>query len=246
MNQPKCGIVIGHYNQPDFLELNIAAIRHHCGDVPILVSDDCSDGFGRTPQTGTLFWDVLAVTQRFKHVHIWPNPSRIGHTGGDMSAIWKAIIWGHHLEMDVVFKLSQRCIIDKHEWHREAVEILMKSDCCLLGKPCAVHRWAVRTESIGLKIAEWYRWDILAHLTPREIAWPVEQVLWDDMRDRLGERMVPWPILSDARPHQAPCVLFREANAPEDFRRLAFSLGVCRSAQFDCRRAEDMPNYWKG
>jgi len=62
---PKAGVVIGHYNRPDALELNIAAIRHHCGPtVPILVSDDCSDGYAR----GCL-WQRLGV----------PQVSRVGH-----------------------------------------------------------------------------------------------------------------------------------------------------------------------
>lgn len=246
MSQPRCGIVIGHYNQPDFLELNIAAIRHHCGDVPILVSDDCSDGFGSTPKSGSVFHRVLRMTERYTNVRVLPNVERIGHCGGDMACVWKAIYFGASLGADVVFKLSTRLIVDTPNWVKDTALSLMQSDYQVAGNKCQFHGF-LRLEAIGIKIAAWNQPDILAHLTPRRIAWPTEQVVWDDIRDRFNSRMMPLGWMSDARPQQKAGVLFRESNGPEDYSALAAKIGLdVTDLQFDCRRSESMPGFLQG
>lgn len=246
MPHPKCGIVIGHYNQPDFLELNIAAIRHHCGDVPILVSDDCSDGFGQTPKAGSVFDRILRMTQQYANVRVLPNVERIGHCGGDMAAVWKAIYYGATLGTDVVFKLSTRLVVDTPNWVKETATRLMQSDHQVAGTKCGFHGF-LRLEAIGLKIAAWNRPDILAHLTPRRIAWPTEQVIWDDIRDRFASRMLPLSWMSEARPHKKDGVLFREANSEADYRALAERVGLNHSGMpFDCRRSESIPGFLQG
>jgi hypothetical protein len=52
---PPCAVVLGSYNWPHLVEMQIYTIRDTCGPVPILVSDDCSPGFGPPVAPGGKF-----------------------------------------------------------------------------------------------------------------------------------------------------------------------------------------------
>jgi hypothetical protein len=243
---PRFGIVIGHYNQPDALRLNVTAIRHFCGMCPILVSDDCSDGFGATPEPWTPFGRVLEIQEQFPGVSVWPNVDRIGHSGGDMAATWKGIVWGGNLGLDVVFKLSQRFIFRRTDWAREAAALLMNSDATTLGRGCSTHGWFLRTEAFGMKISDWFRGDILSHLTPRRTGTACEVVVADDILDRLGGRMLEWEWLSPGRGIPSEWYLFREANSSEEYRQLADQLGVELDTPVPTRDSNQMNDYCIG
>lgn len=238
----RTGIVIGHYDSLDFLELNLRAIRQHCGDVPVVVSDDCTEGLERTPKRTSKFHRLYDLAVAFPPTYVWPNVARLGHTGGDMAAFWKAIVWGHACQMQVVYKISQRFIIDLPNWHTEGACLLVESGKPLLGRDCTRHHWHVRTEACGLLVCAWHQPAILNHLTPRPVGWPTEQVLHDDLRDRLGGELYPWPIMSDARNKPAPGILFREANRPDEYASLAMRLGMV-GGTFDCREQRAMQGY---
>ena len=223
----KIGIVIGHYNRPSAVALNIAAIRYHCGpDIPIVVSDDCSDGFAPTSTPTTRYGAVQQICAQATNVYLWPNPMRIGHAGGDIATFWKGILWGSMTGLDVVFKLSQRFILDTPLWAQKWGEQLMASDLPVLGRGCEYHKWQIRTEAVGLKISAWRHPEIMAHLTPRQVKWPVEQILWDDVRYRLGGKMLEWSLLSKARPLKAPGYVFREANTTAEYAAVARRVGA--------------------
>ena len=236
------GVVIGSYNQPHVIELQVACIRYHCGPVPILISDDCSDGFAPTPDPASPFGRLVDLASRTRGVYLWPNAGRIGHAGGDMAAFWKGIVWGAAIGVGVVFKLSQRFVIDIPNWAEDSAALLLDSGLSTLGRGCAYHGFQLRTEAVGLRIDRWNRPDILAHLTPRPINWAAEMVLYDDVRDRLENRLCEWPLMSPARPHTAPNVLFRESNTPEDYIHLAARFGM-RWEHFDTRDSNQMENY---
>ncbi len=107
------------------------------------------------------------------------------------------------------------------------------------------HGWQLRTEAVGLPIDRWHTREILAHLTPRPIAWAAEQVVWDDVRDRLDNRLCEWPLMAPARPIRADGVLFREANTPEDYAALGQRLGLGRTL-INCADSNQMPGYKLG
>ncbi len=240
----RCGVVVGHFNRVDFLELNLRAIRKHCGpDVPILVSDDCSDGFGPTPRPDSPFGRVLALAEEIPNVVVWPNVERIGHSGGDMAAFWKGIVWGQQCGLDVVFKLSQRYIIDHANWAAESASELLQSGLATLGQSCAHAGWPLRTEAVGLYVPAWHRADVLGHLTPRRVEWPTEFIIWDDIVDRLDGCFHPWKLVTEGRFTACSRVLFHTSNTPQDYQRLAKQLGMSAQCGFDCN---ELPNYLFG
>jgi len=243
---PKCGIVIGHYNQPDFLELNIAAIRHHCGQVPILVSDDCSDGFGQTPKQTTPFGRILRLAEQDRNVTVWPNVASIGHAGGDMSAFWKGLVWSRNMGFDILFKISQRLIFDVPDWVNKSAKELINSGQKTLGKGCTQDPWQIRTESVGMLVSAWSKPTILTHLTPRPIQVPPEIVLYDDIRDRLNNSLSRWSLMSDSRYVRKEGVFFRATHSIQDYQNLATRLGVTLQGELTCQASEQMPNYRRG
>jgi hypothetical protein len=230
----RSGVVIGHYNRPDFLELNLRAIRRDCGpSVPILVADDCSNGFDAEPDPDSLFGRVLRLADEIPQVAVWPNVQRIGHTGGDMAAFWKGLVWGKACQLDVVFKLSQRYIINRPDWVDQSARELAASGCATLGQPCLDGGWPVRTEAVGLFVPAWHRPDVLAHLTPRRVSWPTELIIWDDIIDRLDGRLCPWKLVTEGRFTASPQSLFHVANTRQDYQRLAQELGMSGPCDFD-------------
>lgn len=243
----RCGVVIGHYDGLAFLELNLRLIRQHCGDVPILVSDDCSPGFGQTPAHESVFGQLLLLQERYPNVLVWSNVERIGHSGGDMASFWKGIVWAKAVGLSFVAKLSQRCMIDRNGWLNSACEQLRRSGDPLLGRGCLQDGWQVRTEAVVLDVEQWHRPDILAHLTPRRIRWAFEMVLWDDVRDRLGSRMTEWDLLSPSRYLAASDVYFRGANSPFEYQCLAQRVGLSyTAADFDTTASEHKQDYLLG
>lgn len=244
MSALKCGVVIGHYNSTRVLELNIRVVRERCGPVPILISDDCSDGMGPNPAPFSEYANLMALCGKYTNVYVWPNVQRIGHAGGDMSAFWKGIIWAHNLGLDYFAKISQRFIVDIPNWLNDGCEKLHASGMVVAGKPCPQHWFPIRTESLLLKTSAWHRPDILAHLTPREIAIAFELVIWDDITQRFGGKMFPWDILSSDRHVPAHGILFRAANKPDEYKKLAEKYGMF--LVLDCRESNKMPNYKLG
>src|SRR5947209_5743392 len=115
-DDPPCGVVIGSYRWPRLIDLQIHLIRHTCGGVPILVGDDCSPGFGPAPPPGSQFERLQAICAAHPGVTLWPNVERIGHTGGDVAACWKGLIWAQALGLRVLAKLSQRFLVTDPRW----------------------------------------------------------------------------------------------------------------------------------
>ena len=150
------------------------------------------------------------------------------------------------MEMDVVFKLSQRLVIDTPNWAQDWAERLMASEMPVLGRSCGFHHWAIRTEAVGMKVLEWARPEILTHLTPRSVRWPVEMIIWDDIRDKLGGKMLEWSLLSYSRPQKAPGYLFREANTAAEYEELAARIGVTLPEPITTEASTNVSDYTIG
>jgi tetratricopeptide (TPR) repeat protein len=108
--RPRVGIVIGHFDSPDFLELGLALLRKHCGDLPVLIADDCSPGSEGTPEGG--FKRLIDLAAADGTARIWSSQQRFGNVAGDLAALAKALIWASESKLNVLVKLSQRLIID--------------------------------------------------------------------------------------------------------------------------------------
>lgn len=217
------GIVIGHYNNPEALELNLAAIRHHCGNITVMISDDCSEGFGPIPSS--TFSRVIELGEKYNAL-IWPNAGHLGHNGGDVSAFWKGVVWGKATQLDIVFKLSQRFIFDTPNWAYQWAEILKNSPYATLGHGCLKYNWKVRTEAMGFKVDAWSEPKLLSKLTPRSLGIYCEKLVELLLNDHFGGELYQWGILSSARNLPKDGYLFREANTPDDYKKLAERLGL--------------------
>ena len=182
---------------------------------------------------------MQGLAELFPNVAVWPNAQRIGHTGGDMAAFWKGILWGKQCGFDVVFKLSQRYIINHANWAAESAAELIQSGLATLGQSCAQGRWPLRTEAVGLRVAAWHRPDVLTHLTPRRVGWPTEFIIWDDINDRLDGQFHPWKLVTKARPEPSRAAYFHTANAPQEYQQLALNLGMTANPEFDCNQLAD-------
>ena len=160
-----------------------------------------------------------------------------------MSAFWKGLHWAHALGYDVLFKLSQRLVIDRAGRLEEALVELDAADAPVLGKACEYHGWRVPTESIGLRVAPFFQDAILSQLVPRPLECFVEQIFGTLLQKSLGDRLANWSILSTSRNIPAPGILFRATHTPDDYRQLASRLGMSADHPFTCARAKTLPNY---
>lgn len=235
----KVGVVIGSFNIPQFVELQLAAIQYHCGSIPVLIADNCSDGYDqiyRHPETK--YWQLHRIIQKYPNAKIWQSYEYVSW-GGDIAAYWKGIVWAKHTGLDILFKLSQRCLVDYENWAQIWGEKLFESDCETLGRDCDWHKWKFRTESAGLKVNAWYDTDILETLMPRDLkGWPTEQMMYDDIiQKRFDGRLLKWDLMAKSRPERSPYILYREPNEAADYEKVARKLNI-PIGDYDCRSRE--------
>ena len=250
-DDPPCGIAIGSHNLPSLIEMQIVLARRLCGDVPILICDDCSDGFGPTP-TGK-FARLQEIAGRYPDVLLWPNPGRIGHAGGDISAFWKAIQWGKLRGLRVVAKLSQRFLPTKTRWLQDGAIELLATGLPLACNRCREayrgvwHYFELRTEACLLDIEQWHRPDVLSAFTPRPIATAAEMVIWDYVRDLLGGRWHVWSMMPSTSRHDVdPGYLWHGTHTEQQYRQFFGQFGLAIDEDFSCKTWVDQPGYVLG
>jgi hypothetical protein len=111
----KIGVVIGHFNCLNFLELSLELIRKHSPYVEVLVSDDIS-----VSESYTVFGDNIQerlkeLCSRYENVELSVNENRLGHFQGDFYHMRKGVEWANKNGLNYICKLSQRCVLDgKH------------------------------------------------------------------------------------------------------------------------------------
>lgn len=246
MSRLRVGVVIGSHNMPSAVLLSVAAIRRFCGPVPVLIADDCSDGFGSSPPADSHFGKLLQIVREFPGVTLQPNVQRIGHAGGDLSAFWKGLQWAAALRLDVLVKLSQRYIPVLGGWTDQLAAELWASGLATLSRECDWHKYHVRTECVGMRVARWTTPEILADLTPRPLSWATEQVIHDVVTRRLDGRIVQWSKMSPARPTPTEFALFRESDPRERYEELASDIGVELGGDFATCDSNQLAGYKVG
>lgn len=222
----KFGVVVGHFELPQFLRLNLAAIRHHCGDdFPILVSDDCSRGCVPM-ECDTPFSEAVKIANDYGAT-VWPNLRRYAHHRGDLMAFVKALLWGDHLGLDVVFKLSVRLIIDRTLWAQRWGKKLMESEAVTLGRWWYGGRQLIRTEAMGLKVVPWQAAipALRGHAEKFDVHEPAEPIL-ARVQLMLGEPMLDWETIGFNKWGSVKTTVFYCADSRERYRELANRLGV--------------------
>lgn len=226
---PAAGVVIGSYGWPALVALQIRVIRETCGPVPICVSSD-------KPEAAA---ELAAICSAAPDVYLWPNATRIGHCGGDISAYWKGIVWGAARGLKVVAKLSHRFFALRPRWLQDGAGELLASGLPLATRKCAGREnFPLRTEAVLLDVAQWNRPDVLAMLAPREY-WRdvpggnyVEHYFDRLLRTHLGGVYWPWSLLNEDRYAPAPDTLWHCSHTRAEYDALAARYGVTLPPDF--------------
>lgn len=226
---PKAGVVIGTYGYPNLVALQVHLIRKHNPGIPILLVDDNSDGTTMTPVDDTNFGKLCKLSRDYKDVTVWSNPTRLGHASGELSCYFMGIQWANALGLDVLIKLSFRFIFDKPNWVQEWLNDFWKSGWATSSRKCREGSsfFEIRSECMAMDVKKWNQPAILDHLRPRPLSlvdgkWGVaaENLLWDDIRDRLDGQLHNCKFMNEDRFCTNPNILWHCCNSQEEYKAL--------------------------
>lgn len=215
-----CGLVIGSYYWPAFVELQIATLRKACGEMPILISDDCSPGHPCCRVPGPQYARLKEIATKWG-VDIEFNSHNVGHAGGDIQAFRKGLRWAKAKGLKVLVKLSQRMIPRRQFWLQEIARRLMDSPAVVAG---------VRglTDAVAMKVDAWNERAI--HLFPQQhesVNMPAEAFFWNVFDQAFpGQSVAHWPLMDFDRGHAPADILWHDGSKLEDYQALADSLGI--------------------
>lgn len=225
------GVVIGSFRWPELIDMQIRVIRDNCGAVPILVSNDDPDSHS----------SLSSICNKHKDIFLWTNHERIGHTGGDISAFFKGVLWGASRGLRVVCKLSQRFVINRPRWLQDSAKELLLSGLPIGSRRThGVEMYDLRTEACLLDIGWWNNNEVLNRITPRKM-WAdapgglaAEKIIFRLVEDTMGGIYYPWAnVLGEDRyKRDYPDVLWHCNTNEREYRELAKSHGVELSPQF--------------
>ncbi len=220
-------ISIGSYGMPGIVELQAAAIRANCGDIPILVSDD------HTEQAGDDGYEkkarLLDICDKYDLQFRDAAPERVGHSGGDLGAFWHGLHYAAGKDIPYVLKLSQRLIIDRPNYAQRCVDILRNREGHTMSQ---THKnrgrffFAMRTEFVLMSTHKWMRADFMETLKPRPIGRAAEDVVHSCVR-RMGGAVIACPLITPERSKaHAGVVWYEQPNSNDAYSLLAYKYGV--------------------
>lgn len=240
----KTGIVIGSYNLPQLVRLQLTLIRDHCGEVPVLVCDDNSSGNGLEPESGSKFAELFDLCKRSGAI-LWSNPDRLGHVGGDLVSYYVGLQWGKATDLDVICKLSQRMLIDLPRWLQDSSAGLLASGHATGCQSCfeGPHRLPLRTEAILFDVSQWYRADVLARLWPRPIKTiAAEAIVWEAMH-LIESDYWRWPLFQERRTVKDKGTIWHCSHTRADYEKIAKRYGITLDEKFTVRGWQTQGNY---
>lgn len=239
-NDPSCGVVIGTYWFAPLIELQIRAIRYTCGDVPILVCDDCSPGNRQDA--------MRAICQRYG-VDFRAAGHQLGHVPGDLAAYAYGLLWAGERKLQVLAKLSQRWICLPPRWLQDGAALLLASGLPLATNQCKIGkagRFPVRSEIGLLDVAAWNQQgisDLLLDVAGTRGHTNAEQVLGRILDYQLGGEFAIWPLVGQLRHRRHPGSLWHDANPEREYRQLGGFFGVDLGPEFSCCSSDHIPGY---
>lgn len=246
------GVVIGTYDShvkgrrgygAEAIRLNLTVLRATCGpDVHVLVCDDCSPPPARNR--------MAKVCAEF-NAEFFSNPSRMGHTSGDMIVFFRAVEWGARLGLRTVTKLSHRMIIDVPNWVQTDSEELLATGYATQAQLLTnFPGWQLRTECVMMAVRQWNRPQVLSYFEPRKITGWNEGHTFNAIQTLVDPNrpfpcFLPWPRLSYVRGNDLPPVYFRQmAGSPQAaFTSLAGKYAVRLSDNFSLQDSILSANY---
>lgn len=238
------GVVIGSYGLPQLIKLQLRLLRAHCGDVPILVCDDCTPGNSLVPDRGSKFAELLQIC----HAHgaaLWSSPDRLGHVGGDLASYYLGIQWARALGLDVLCKLSQRLLIDIPGWLASSASGLLASGHATGCQSCyeGPHRLPLRTECILFDTRRWLRADTLEILLPRPVRTLAAESMVHQAMQLIEPDFWPWPLFQERRTVRDPGIVWHCSHPRSAYEELASRHGVTLDDSFTVAGWQGRPNY---
>lgn len=205
-DNPTMGVVLGTYDRPDLVELQLhylCRINH----LPVLVHDDSS------PKQE----EVKAVVEKFKteghDVEFASTDKRAGHKPGDLYAFAAGLKWAKERGYELLYKVSHRWVILR-EWATDAIQLAKSTDGLTFSNYTTSFNKGFRTEFQGMNVNAWYKYlsNILElaqrnpassveanlHKIAKEIAGEANQKCWNYMMsqnmasDKQGYIQIPW------------------------------------------------------
>ena len=147
---PTIGAVLGTYDRPDLVELQLhylCRINH----LPVLVHDDAS------PKQE----EVKAVVEKFKteghDVEFASTDKRAGHKPGDLYAFAAGLEWAKKRGLDLLYKVSHRWLI-RREWVTDALELAKETDGLTFSSYTTNFNKGFRTEFQGMNVNAWHEY----------------------------------------------------------------------------------------
>lgn len=202
----RCGVVIGAYNLPGLVALQLELIAATCGGVPVLVHHDGENDA------------VAAVATRYGAD--FRCAPRQGHSKGDIAATLAGIEWGKERGLEAVAKLSQRFLITRPYWLQDGAAALLASPANVMSQPCGTE-FPVRSEAMVLRVAAWGEASVrrlLNHPTSRPGDWGHSA---EHTYGAVAGALLPWSIITPNRHERRDGVVWRFANSYDDYVSLA-------------------------
>ena len=237
--KPRIGLVISTYGAPAYVELGLAARRLLYGNLPVLVHDDCSPAER----------DVLArLCDKYGRDSFQSNSSSLGHEMGDLSGIVGGLYWAKSLGLDLLVKMSRRCI-PLSNWTTGLQALAEASQYGTFGRRCEDYGLSLRTECFAMAVEPWSRpeiaGEIAAFMLKNRTSLLVEQYLfqfvlrvyeinceaarqWEHENVLRTPRpaFVDWPFLSEGRRRHSANYLWHETAPPEAYQSAAAAIGL--------------------
>lgn len=231
---PRFAVTIGSYAMPQFLELNICALRRLFGcDLPILVSDDRSH---LTPQ-------IEAVSKRYGCA-FFGSKIRRHHFCGDMQSLINSVSFAKQVGAEWAIKVSQRLIlhnpnlrphIEKYISQPNVIIALPGSPDPTRSRSPGFAKYPFLTDVIFLKASEMEA-NFLREYYERHwkhgtnyFASFVEGTVHDLIRGPWSGRHAVFHELTNMPPGPERLYLRRYQNAAGEYGRLAAELGLSLS-----------------
>lgn len=236
------GVVIGCFNYPKLIELQINLIRFHNGPVPIFISDDCSS----KSNTYKYYEDLMELATKYTDVTVWSNPQRLGHAGGDLVAFHLGIQWAYFRKLPYLIKLSQRMCIDIHDWITPCVAGLVKSGLKVSSAPCVEGKthFPIRTEFVLMDTKAWYHPNILNEFRMQSAQGnAAEMIIWNVIEKYFSGFMAKLPLLKEDRMYPYPGIVWHCSHSIGNYQALADRFNLQLDKGFTCQGWHLDPDY---
>jgi hypothetical protein len=242
-------IAIGSYGMPSIIQLQARLIRHHCGDLPIMVSDDHTEDCHRDdPDQGLLLKErLLEVCRTEGLIYRETAPERIGHSGGDLGAFYHGLVYAREHGLPYLCKLSQRFLLDIPDWFRTATAAMQSRGRALSSRQCRYgeqFHFHIRTECVFMSVARWS--PLIEHLRPRQLGMAAEQHVYHLHRG-FDEPILGCSLFGDNRLDSGPGIVWKDHADREEtdaaYKALFAKFGVRTGDDFNTGHSHLLPNY---